>query len=189
MADEKGKAEGKEADLEMDGGGKKKKMIIIIIAVVVLLGGGGGAYFFFMGGDSGSPVEQVDSGEGESSGDSSKGSDGGGQSAKVGTALYVPMPRPFRFNVPGAARDRFVEIRVQLLVRGGDNEENAKMHVPLIESTLLNVFSQANADDLATSVGKEALKQQSLAAVQLVMKDLEGSETVEKVLFTGFVMQ
>jgi len=188
MADEKGKADGKEADLEIDGGGKKKKMIIIIIAVVVLLAGGGGAYFFFMGGDSGSTVAQVNSGDGESSGDSSQGS-GGGQSANVGTALYVPMPRPFRFNVPGAARDRFVEIRVQLLIRGGDNEENAKMHVPLIESTLLNVFSQANADDLATSVGKEALKQQSLAAVQLVMKDLEGNETVEKVLFTGFVMQ
>jgi len=187
MADEKGKAEGKEADLEMDGGGKKKKMIIIIVAVVVLLAGAGGGYFFFMGGDSTSTAEQVNSGEGESSSDS--GNSSGGQSAKVGTALYVPMPRPFRFNVPGAARDRFVEIRVQLLVRGGDNEENAKMHIPLIESTLLNIFSQANADDLATSVGKEALKQQSLAAVQLVMKDLEGSETVEKVLFTGFVMQ
>ncbi len=91
--------------------------------------------------------------------------------------------------MPGAARDRFVEIRVQLLVRGGDNEENAKMNIPLIESTLLNIFSQANADDLSTSVGKEALKQQSLTAVQLVMKELEGNDTVEKVLFTGFVMQ
>ena len=99
------------------------------------------------------------------------------------------MPRPFRFNVPGAARDRFVEIRVQLLVRGGENEESAKMNIPLIESSLLSIFSQANADDLSTSVGKEVLKQQSLKAVQLVMKDLEGNETVEKVLFTGFVMQ
>ena len=186
MADEKDKADGNEADLQIDGGGKKKKMLIIIIAVVVLLGGGGGAYFFFMGGDSSAPAEQASSGEagtdGESSGESSQG-------AQVGTALYVSMPRPFRFNVPGAARDRFVEIRVQLLVRGGDNEESAKMHIPLIESTLLNIFSQANADDLATSAGKESLKQQSLGAVQLVMKDLEGNETVEKVLFTGFVMQ
>ena len=181
MADEKDK----EAELEMDGGGKKKKMIIIIVAVVVLLAGAGAGYFFFMGDDSGATTEQADSvGEGKPSE-----GDGETQGAQVGTALYVPMPRPFRFNVPGAARDRFVEIRVQLLVRGGDNEENAKMHIPLIESTLLNIFSQANADDLATSVGKEALKQQSLAAVQLVMKDLEGSETFEKVLFTGFVMQ
>ena len=184
MADEKGK----EAELEIDGGGKKKKMMIIIIAVVVLLAGGGGA-FFFMGDDSGAPTEQADSGgEGESSG--GDGASGGAATGTlVGTALYVPMPRPFRFNVPGAARDRFVEIRVQLLVRGSDNEENAKMNVPLIESTLLNVFSQANADDLATSAGKEALKQQSLVAVQMVMKELEGKETVEKILFTGFVMQ
>ncbi len=188
MADEKGKAEGNEADLELDGGGKKKKMMIIIIAVVVLLAGGGG-YFFFMGGDSGSTAEQTAASEdGESSAGNSNGGDED-QGASVGTALYVPMPRPFRFNVPGAARDRFVEIRVQLLVRGADNEENAKMNVPLIESTLLNIFSQGNADDLATSAGKEALKQQSLEAVQFVMKDLEGNKTVEKVLFTGFVMQ
>jgi len=187
MADEKGKADGKEAELEIDGGGKKKKMMIIIIAVVVLLLAGGGGYFFFMADDSSAPAAQTDSG----SGGESSGGDGGGeaQSAHVGTALYVPMPRPFRFNVPGAARDRFVEIRVQLLVRSSDNEENAKMNIPLIESTLLNIFSQGNADDLSTSAGKEALKQQSLAAVQLVMKDLEGHETVEKVLFTGFVMQ
>jgi flagellar FliL protein len=184
MADEKGK----EADLEIDGGGKKKKMMMIIIAAVILIAGGGGAYVFLMGGDSSAPVEQASAGgEGEAGGEG--GASIEGQNAQVGTALYVPMPRPFRFNVPGAARDRFVEIRVQLLVRGGDNEETAKMHIPLIESTLLNIFSQANADDLSTSVGKDALKQQSLAALQLVMKDLEGNETVEKVLFTGFVMQ
>ncbi len=187
MADEKGKADGKEADLKIDGGGKKKKMIIIVIAVVVLLAAGGGGYFFFMGDDSVATAEKNNS-AGEASADSNEGGDKG-QNAQLGTALYVPMPRPFRFNVPGAARDRFVEIRVQLLVRGSGNEESAKMHIPLIESTLLNIFSQANSDDLSTSVGKEALKQHSLAAVQLVMKDLEGDETVEKVLFTGFVMQ
>jgi flagellar FliL protein len=182
MADEKGK----EVDLEIESGGKKKKMLIIIIAVVVLLAGGGAAYFFLMGDDSVTTAVEV-SVEGAVATDSNQG--GEADNAKVGSALYVPMPRPFRFNVPGAARDRFVEIRVQLLVRGGDNEESVKMNIPLIESTLLNVFSQANADDLGTSVGKEALKQQSLTAVQIVMKELKGNDTVEKVLFTGFVMQ
>ncbi len=184
MADEKAK----EGELELDNSGKKKKLIIIIIAVVVLLGGGGAGYFFFMdGSDSGASQEQLDAALDSDSGDSAAAKVDSG--AKLGTALYVPMPRPFRFNVPGAARDRFVEIRVQLLVRGGDNEENAKMHIPLIESTLLGIFSQANADDLATSAGKISLKQQSLAAVQKIMTDVEGDKTVEKVLFTGFVMQ
>jgi flagellar FliL protein len=74
-------------------------------------------------------------------------------------------------------------------VRGSDNEETAKKNVPLIESTLLAVFSQANADDLATSAGKVSLKQKSLAAVQQEMVDISGNKVIEQVLFTGFVMQ
>ena len=183
MADEKEK----DGELELDNSGKKKKIIIIIIAVIVLLGGGAGAYFFFMGDSSNASQEQLDAALDSDSGETIAAEVDSG--AKLGSALYVPMPRPFRFNVPGAARDRFVEIRVQLLVRGGDNEENAKMHIPLIESTLLGIFSQSNADDLATSAGKISLKQKSLAAVQKVMTDVEGNKTIEKVLFTGFVMQ
>jgi len=180
MADEK------DNELELDeGAGKKKKLIIIIAAVVLLLGAGAGGYFFFMAGDE-PTAEQLEA-ELNSEGAESEGEQATG--ADTGSALYVPLPRPFRFNVPGAVRDRFVEIRVQLLVRGGDNEEEAKKHVPLIEGTLLGVFSQANADDLATSAGKAALKQKSLAEVQKVLMDVAGRKVVEKVLFTGFVMQ
>lgn len=178
----------KETELELEEPKNKKKKMIIIIAVVVLLaGGGGGGAFFFMGSDDPAPsAEQVDSEPSSSEdGETKKES----SSASMGTAIYVPMPRAFRFNVPGATRDRFVEIRVQLLVRGGDNEETAKKHVPLIESTLLGVFSQSNADDLATSAGKVSLKQKSLAAVQQEMRDVAGEKVVEQVLFTGFVMQ
>ena len=186
MADEK--EDVKEGELELDNSGKKKKMIIIIIAVVVLLGGGAGAYFVFMGGSDTTQTEldAALNSEMEGGDTAAVAADSG---ANMGSALYVPMPRPFRFNVPGAARDRFVEIRVQLLVRGADHEENAKMHIPLIESTLLGVFSRANADDLATSAGKTAMKQQSLAEVQKAMMDIEGNKTVDKVLFTAFVMQ
>lgn len=184
MADEKDK------ELELDNSGKKKKMMIIIIAVVAVLAIGGGAAFFFMGGDDQPSAEQLEAAL--DSGEAVEGADGAPvveSGASLGSALYVPMPRPFRFNVPGANRDRFVEIRVQLLVRGSDNEEAAKKHVPLIESTLLAVFSQSNADDLATSAGKTSLKQQALAEVHKIMMDIEGQKVVEQVLFTGFVMQ
>ena len=177
-----------ENELELEGGGKKKKMMMIIIIAVVVIAIGGGAAFFFMGGEeapSDAELEAaLDSGSGEPTAELIEGGGVG-----TGTALYVPMPRPFRFNVPGAARDRFVEIRVQLLVRGSDNEEEAKKHLPLIESTLLGVFSLANADDLATSAGKTSLKQQSLSEVQKIMVEVSGKKIVEKVLFTGFVMQ
>jgi len=175
-------------DLELDNSGKKKKMIIII-AIVALVALGGGGYFFFMGGES--EVSQAEIDAALDTGAVEEAGEGAAvqESASVGTALYVPMPRPFRFNVPGAARDRFVEIRVQLLVRGSDNEEAAKKHVPLIESTILAVFSQSNADDLGTSAGKTSLKQKALSEVHKIMTEVEGSNIVEQVLFTGFVMQ
>lgn len=182
MADEK--------ELVLDGSAKKKKMMIIIIAVVAILAIGGGA-FMFLGGDSSPETtaevsldDELSSGTGDSASE-----EGGAEAASTGTALYVALPRPFRFNVPGAARDRFVEIRVQLLVRGGDNEEACQKHVPLIESTLLATFSMANADDLATSAGKTSLKQKALVEVQKIMKEIEGKKVVDQVLFTGFVMQ
>lgn len=183
MADEK--------ELELDAGaGKKKKMIIIIAAVVLLALGGGGAFFFLSGGDDVSQ-EELDSAlsDGASSDFGDAGDSAASETAKTGTASYVPMPRPFRFNVPGASRDRFVEIRVQLLVRGSDNEEESKKHVPLIESTLLNVFSLSNADDLGTSAGKTSLKQKALIEVQKTMQEETGRKVIEQVLFTGFVMQ
>lgn len=178
MADEK--------DLKLDKSGKKKK-IIIIIAVVVILAIAGGAAFFFMSGNDDVSQAQLDAAlnSGQPSVDGAESS----EKVTVGTALYVPMPRPFRFNVPGAARDRFVEIRVQLLVRGSNNEEAAKKHIPLVESTLLAVFTQSNADDLATSAGKTSLKQKALAEVQKIMTEVEDAKVIEQVLFTGFVMQ
>lgn len=170
-------------ELEIEEGGKKKgKMMLIIIIAVVLVGGGAAAFFLlFAGGDEPAAEQLAQSDAQAAAAPAAK--------AEVGTALYVAMPRPFVFNVPGAGRDRLVQIKVQLLVRGSDNEELAKTHIPLIEGTLLQVFSASNADDLVTEAGKIELREQAVSEVQRVLKDITGSDVVERVLFTGFVMQ
>lgn len=173
----------KELELE-DGGNKKGKMMIIIIAAAVLVIGGAAAFFLLGGSDEPAMDEQAMS--------PTPGANDGApaaNSASLGSALYVAMPRPFVFNVPGTGRDRLVEIKVQLLVRGADNEEQAKMHIPMIEGTLLRVFSSANADDLVTEAGKIALREQSIKEVRKVMQEIAGKDVVSQVLFTGFVMQ
>ena len=137
-----------ETDLEIEeSGGGKKKLIIIIAAAVILILGGVGA-FLFLSGDE----EQAETLAEETVAEEKVSESSG---AELGTALYVAMPRPFIFNVPGASRDRVVQIKVQLLVRGDVNEEVAKQHIPLIESTLLGVLSATTADELSTSAGKE----------------------------------
>lgn len=112
-----------------------------------------------------------------------------GTAAPASTALYVGMPRAFVFNVAGTRRDRLVQIKIQLMVRGPADELLAKQHVPLIEGTLLRVFSAATAEQLMTFEGKEQLRKDSLEECRRVLNDLVSSPVIEQVLFTGFVMQ
>ena len=175
-----------EEELKMEEGGKKNKMMLIIIIVVVVLLVGGGAAFFLMGSsDDSMPQEGTEQMMDEGSGGAANNDIG----VKAGTALYIAMPRPFVFNVPGSSRDRLVEIKVQLMVRGTDNEEKVKMHIPLVEGALLGVFSTANADDLITEAGKIAIRDNALKEVQKKMQEVSGKQMVEQVLFTSFVMQ
>jgi flagellar FliL protein len=169
-------------ELEIEEGSKKKSklMLIIIISVGVLLSGGAAAYFFFFSGDN-SNVTDIEDGAVEAVIEN--------VATPSGQALYVAMPRPFTFNAPGVARERIVQIEVQLMVRGAANEDLAKRHIPMIEGSLLQVFSASNADDLVTDVGKIELKERATAQVRQVMTELESEPVVEQVLFTGFVIQ
>lgn len=173
-----------EQELQMEEGAPKKgKMMIIIIAAVVIIIGAVAAFFLLSGGSEEAELDETVAEEAAGDAMPTMGS------TNVGTALYVAMPRPFVFNVPGSGRDRLVELRVQLMVRGTDAEETAKMHIPMLEGTLLRVFSSSNADDLVTEAGKIAMREQSLLEVQKAMQEIAGNPVIEKVLFTGFVMQ
>ena len=178
-------AEPDETDLtlenEASGGGKKK--IIIIIAALLVIGLGVAGYFMFLSGDDSPEDAPTETSDNSASADQMPTGNASGK------ALYVTMPRPFTFNVPGTTRDRLVQIKVQLMVRGEPNHELAKRHIPLIEGTLLKAFSTANADDLATVAGKDTIKAKAVKDVQKAVFNVTGSKIVEEVLFTGFVMQ
>ncbi len=179
--------ENDELTLEEEGGKGGSKMMIIIIAVVVLVIGAG-ASFFLMSGDEtvaeDATTELTEGAEPEEEAPAEPGA-----AVETGSAKYVTMPRPFTFNVPGTSRDRLVQIKVQLMVRGDNNEELAQKHIPLIEGALLKAFSTGNADSLATAAGKDALKVKAAQEVQKAVVNVTGSKIVEEVLFTGFVMQ
>ncbi|WP_445427746.1 flagellar basal body-associated protein FliL [Alishewanella sp. HL-SH05] len=168
-------------ELEIVDQGAKKKKLMMLIALVVVLAGAGGGYFFFMGSDTPAASTEVTEEGGGTAAD--------GTSVVQGTALYVQLPRSFVFNVAGLSRDRLVQIRVQLMVRGEANQALALKNIPLIESALLATFSAANADELISATGKEELKNKALIDLQNAMLDVVGSVVIAEVLFTGFVMQ
>ena len=167
-------ADDNELTLKDPAAANKKRLIMIVALVVILLGGGGaGAWFMFAGSDE--PAADTAETKPEASAPQ--------------PSLYVGMPRPFVFNVSGAQRDRLVQIKVQLMVRGTADENLAKQNIPLIEGTLLRIFSAATSEQLMTFEGKEKLRKDSLEECRRVLGDLVSSPVIEQVLFTGFVMQ
>ena len=160
--------------------GGKKKLIIIIVAVVLLLGGGAAAYFLLMGGDESETATEQTTEESENADANTENS---------GAANYVAMPRPFVFNVMDGKRDRLVQIKVQLMVRGTTNETLAKKHIPLLEGTLVRIFGAATVGQLRSPEGKDQLRASALIGLNEATKKLEGKELIHTVLFTGFVLQ
>lgn len=162
-----------------EGGGGGSKLIIIIVAVVVLLAGGGGAAFFLMSGgeEEEGPTEFVEEGADLP------------PPPPDAQAYYVSMPNAFIFNVRGEKRDRLVQINVQLMVRGAENQKLATDNIPTLEGVLLDVFSSATAEELGTVNGQERVREDALVAVQNKLQEVLEQTVVERILFTGFVMQ
>ncbi|MEC6832357.1 flagellar basal body-associated protein FliL [Photobacterium toruni] len=159
----------------MFGGNRKKTRIMSLVILLVMVVIGGGIWFF-----------TVPSAESKTANVSSEEAL---QTALKMSAYYIVLPEPFIFNVSGQERDRVVQIKVQLMVRGEHNEALAKKHVPLVESVLLQTFSATTVEQLRQPQGREQLRQLALTAVQATMNKMTNMPVVERVLFTGFVMQ
>lgn len=152
--------------------GNRKKIVISMVILLVIAAIGGGIWLFSLA------STEVKAAEVSST-----------QTPLKMSAYYIVLSEPFIFNVSGKERDRVVQIKVQLMVRGEKNEALAKKHVPLVESVLLQIFAATTVEQLRQPQGREQLRQQALTAVQVTMNKMTNMPVVERVLFTGFVMQ
>lgn len=152
----------------------KKKLLIIIIAAVVLLLGGGAAFFLMSGDEAEATSEQAPTAQ---------------QALPTDPVAYVNIAQPFVFNVTGDKKDRLVQIKVQLMVRGSENESLARYHSPLVESSLLATFASATVEQLRSPTGRIELRDKATDDIKAALTKAVGQPVIEKVLFTDFVMQ
>ncbi len=155
---------------------KGKGKLLMIIAAVVLLLGGGASVFFFMASDRTTQTAESDTQRAQRA------------SAPIPIA-YVNLPQPFVFNVTGDSRDRLVQIKTQLMVRGAENEQLARYHSPLIESALLSTFASATVEQLRSPTGRVELRDRASEDIKAALNASIGKPVIEKVLFTDFVIQ
>ncbi|CAM3586089.1 MULTISPECIES: flagellar basal body-associated protein FliL [Vibrio] len=161
-------------EIETEAPQGKSKLLIIIIAVVVLLVGGGGAAFFMMGSGGEEEAGEVVEQEVEVSSE---------------PVSYVNIAQPFLFNVTGDTKERLVQIKVQLMVRGFENENLARYHSPLIESSLLGTFASATVEQLRSVNGRVELRDKATNDIKASLNRAVGQPVIERVLFTDFVIQ
>lgn len=144
----------------------KRKIILMLIVALLLAVGGAEVWFLKPSADAVKKPEVVDT--------------------KV---LYVGLSRPFIFPVVAGRRERLVQIEVQLMVRGDKGQLAAQRHLPLLESTLLGVFSRQSADNYISADGKQAVRREAVNELNAVLTEELGTPLIEKVLFTSIVMQ
>ena len=104
-------------------------------------------------------------------------------------AMYFPVKPAFVVNFQTGGRTRYLQVEVSLLTRDPETFSALQTHLPLIKNRLVLLFSGEVFAELQTNEGRELLRQKALAAVQEILLQEVGSEGVEQVLFTDFVMQ
>jgi len=103
--------------------------------------------------------------------------------------IYFPLKPEFTVNFQDSRTAHYMQVSVQVLTYDPKVVEAMKAHDPVIRNNLLLLFSQQNADQLKTRQGKEQLRELVEAEISKVLEERTGSDGVEDVYFTSFVMQ
>jgi flagellar FliL protein len=150
--------------------GKGKTLIIVLLLAIVLLACGGvGAWFAF---------------------DSHDKKPAAARKEPLLPPLYMALDPPFVVNFEAEQQVRFLQITVQLMSRDPTTIDLLKANDPVVRNDLLLLFAGQKYTVISTREGKEALRQQTLAAVRKIVGGAGGKpEKVEAVYFTSFVMQ
>lgn len=156
--------------------GKMKLILIIVVALLVGIGGAVGAMMFLMGGEEeAAEVEE--------------------KPATPSRALYTKIRtlegNPY-FTVVVPSKDgktHYLQAYVETKTRDDEVVAALTKHMPRIVANLNRLFTGHSFEQLRTTEGKLLMQQAALQEIQTILQEKIGKPGVEKVLFTGFIMQ
>ena len=155
-------------------GGKLKKFLLIGIVLAIV---GGGAYYFM----SDSADSKATSRTGGEESDE--------EEVERRVPYYFTLNPPFVVNFYGKGQAKFLQVKIEGLTRNASIKEDITTHLPHIRNNIVLLLSSKSYDDLITSEGKEALRKEVLVELKKILKKETGSDEIEDVFFTNFVMQ
>lgn len=176
MADTSTDAVADEATEGKKSSGKLKWILIGVVGILLAAVIGGGVAMFLVGFGNEADVDAA-------------------KPSKPARALYTKVRTlegsPYFTVVVASAdgRTHYMQLHVEAKSRDDEIVSALTKHMPKIVSVLNQLFSQQSFDELRTVEGKQRLQQAALDEVQRLMQEKIGQPGVEKILFTGFVMQ
>ena len=148
--------------------GARKGLILTLVALLVLGGAGFGAWQAFGGKSDGKKAAKV----------------------VLAPPRYVNLDPPFVVNFEAEAVVRFLQVTVGLMTRDPATEQIIRDNDPRVRNDMLMILSGQSYASVATSEGKEALRDKCLEAVRAIVQEMQGDPAkVEALYFTSFVMQ
>ena len=166
-------------------GVSKLVVILLVLLIVILLAVGTAAALYLTGivsppgangGDQQEVAEQDDSGQEER--------------APSGPAQYMRLDDAITVNISReGGRRAILQARIELMARDEAVFEGVERHMPVIRNNLIILFGDQRYEEVSTSEGKNALREQAREEINDILRE-EGEEpNVEAVFFTQLVTQ
>lgn len=152
---------------------KKSKTKLIAIVAVALLAGAGGVAYFLLGNSADTDAEMLEA-EVE---------------VPVEEAYYLKLEPVFIINLPDRGKQRFLQASITLMARSSSTLFKIEQNMPVIRHNLTNILSAQTISSIQSPGGIEQARLESLNQINTILTAEFGSEAIEQVLFTAFVMQ
>lgn len=179
---------------------KKRLKPILIGTIAVLLVGGGsaGAAVYFTGGLHPAGAEAVDEdlpklvarddADADAVTRATRAPEQGRPDPELFKLTYIPIEENFTSNLSGGTA--FVQVGLALSTYYDERvPANVEHHLLAIRSAVLVSLAEQDAQALATTAGKQALRVTLTRTINDVLREREGFGGIDDVQFTAFVMQ
>jgi len=100
---------------------------------------------------------------------------------------YLPLDSKLIVNLQG--RKHYLRTEVQLMVKGDENVDRIRNHIPAIRHSLIMFFSPYTHVQLAALEERQGLQEKALGEIRTVLDKYSESDGLKDVLFTEFLVQ
>ena len=104
-------------------------------------------------------------------------------------AIYLPLKPSFIVNYGGAGPLRYIKADLTARLANAEAASAVRHHLPYIRNNLVRLFSSQTDESISSQEGKEALRQEALKEIQMVVMEEEGIEGVDDLFFNSLIVQ